>query len=106
MKHGNLVAMRLVSVAALKSWLSHYLQLVRRGQSLLVRDGEHVIARIGPVGEGDQAAGTDAEWLARLEQQGVIRRGRGGWTTDLLAGRPHVDADVVAALLQEREEGR
>jgi len=37
---------------------------------------------------------------------GVIRRGRGRWTADLLARRPRVKADVVAALLQEREEGR
>jgi len=98
--------MKPVNVAELKNRLSHYLRLVRKGQSLLVRDRERVIARIEPAGEGDRTAGTDAEWLARLEQQGVIRRGRGRWTADLLARRPRVKADVVAVLLQEREEGR
>ncbi len=98
--------MKPVNVAELKNRLSHYLRLVRKGESLLVRDREQVIARIEPAGESDRAAGSDAEWLSRLEQQGVIRRGRGRWTADLLAHRPHVEVDVVAALLQEREDGR
>ena len=98
--------MRLVNIADLKNRLCQYLRLVRKGQSLLVRDRERVITRIEPAGEGDSAAGTDAEWLARLEQQGVIRRGRGRWTADLLARRPRVEAEVVAVLLREREEGR
>jgi antitoxin (DNA-binding transcriptional repressor) of toxin-antitoxin stability system len=98
--------MKPVNVAELKNRLSHYLRLVRKGQSLLVRDRDHVIARLEPAGEGDRASGSDAERLARLEQQGVIRRGRGRWSLDLLARRPRAKADVVAALLRERDEGR
>lgn len=98
--------MKPVNVAELKNRLSHYLRLVRKGESLLVRDREQVIARIEPAGGGGRAAGDEAEWLARLEQQGVIRRGRGRWTGDLLARRPRAEADVVAALLGEREAGR
>ena len=65
-----------------------------------------MIARIEPAGAGGRTTGDEAEWLARLEQQGVIRRGRGRWTADLLARRPRAEVDVVAALLDEREEGR
>ncbi len=104
--HSYLIAMKPVNVAELKNRLSHYLRLVRKGESLLVRDREQVIARIEPAGGGGRAAGADAEWLARLEQQGVIRRGRGRWTAELLVRRPRAEADVVAALLDEREEGR
>lgn len=101
-----MMVMKPVNVAELKNRLSHYLRLVRKGESLLVRDREQVIARIEPAGAGGRTTGDEAEWLARLEQQGVIRRGRGRWTADLLARRQRAEVDVVAALLDEREEGR
>ena len=101
-----MMVMKPVNVAELKNRLSHYLRLVRKGEALLVRDREQVIARIEPAGAGGRTTGDEAEWLARLEQQGVIRRGRGRWTADLLARRPRAEVDVVAALLDEREEGR
>lgn len=92
-----------VNVAELKNRLSHYLRLVRRGQSILVRDRQVVIARIEPAGgtgrEGD-------EGLRDLEARGILRRGRGGIGVKLLAQRPRVKADVLGALLRERDEGR
>jgi hypothetical protein len=48
---------------------------------------------------------TDAEWLARLERRGVIRRGRGTLSAEWIAARPSVGADVVATLLDAREHG-
>ena len=98
--------MKVVNVAELKNRLSHYLRLVRRGQPILVRDRDRVIARIEPAGPADGAAGAEAEKLASLEQRGILRRARGPLSKKLLAGRPRVAADVVAALLREREEGR
>lgn len=106
MKSGYLMDMKAVNVAELKNRLSHYLRLVRKGQSLLVRDRQQVIARIEPAGDVGRRGGADVDWLARLEQGGVIRRGRGGWTAELLAHRPRADADVVSALLEERDSGR
>jgi antitoxin (DNA-binding transcriptional repressor) of toxin-antitoxin stability system len=97
--------MKTVNVAELKHRLSHYLRLVRRGESLLVRDREQVIARIEPAGDA-VASGSDAERLAALELRGVLRRARGRPDRELLARRPRVRADVVAALLAEREETR
>ena len=100
------MAMKAVNVAELKNRLSHYLRIVRRGQAILVRDRDRVIARIEPAGGLEAAGDGDAERLADLEARGVIRRGRGHITADLLARRPKVQADVVGALLGEREEGR
>ena len=97
------MAMKAVNVAELKNRLSHYLQLVRRGESILVRDRDRVIARIDPAGAG---AADGEKRLADLELRGVIRRGEGRLDAKLLARRPKVKADVVRALLAEREESR
>jgi antitoxin (DNA-binding transcriptional repressor) of toxin-antitoxin stability system len=97
--------MKSVNVAELKNRLSHYLRLVRRGEAILVRDREQVIARLEPAGSAD-AIGTDAERLAILERKGAIRRARGRLEPELLEQRPRAKADVVGALLAEREESR
>ncbi len=97
--------MRTVGIAELKNRLSHYLRRVQRGESILISDRDRVIARIERVG-APPTSGTDTEWLERLERRGVLRRGIGKPTGRWLAGRPRVGADVVAALLKERDEGR
>ena len=96
--------MKSVNVAELKNRLSHYLRLVRRGEAILVRDREQVIARLEPAGDA-AASGSDADRLAALERKGAIRRARVRVDPELLERRPRVKADVVAALLAEREEG-
>jgi antitoxin (DNA-binding transcriptional repressor) of toxin-antitoxin stability system len=103
---GYQMAMTPVNVAELKNRLSHYLRLVRRGQAVLVRDRDHVIARIEPAGSHDAAAGDEAARLSELEARGILRRGRGRITPDLWARRPRTDADAIAALLGERDDGR
>jgi antitoxin (DNA-binding transcriptional repressor) of toxin-antitoxin stability system len=95
-----------VKIAELKNRLSHYLRRVQRGESILVCDRDRVIARIERAGTHAPVPGDDAEWLDRLERRGVIRRGTGTLSRKWLASRPRVKADVVAALLKEREEGR
>jgi hypothetical protein len=47
---------------------------------------------------------SDQGWLERLEQRGVIRRGRGRLTSEWLAQRPVVPTDLVPAVLRERDE--
>jgi hypothetical protein len=44
--------------------------------------------------------------LSDLERRGIVRRGIGRLPRDWLGRRPQVEADVVAALLDERQEGR
>jgi len=101
-----LMAMTAVNVAALKNRLSHYLRLVRRGQTVLVRDRDRVIARIEPAGGADAAAGDDARRLFDLEARGILKRGRSRVTPELWAHRPRTDADAIAGLLDERHDGR
>jgi len=95
-----------VKIAELKNRLSYYLRRVQQGESILVCDRERVIARIERVGADAAVPATEAEWLNRLERRGVIRRGTGKLSRKWLAARPDVSADVVAALLEEREDSR
>jgi antitoxin (DNA-binding transcriptional repressor) of toxin-antitoxin stability system len=101
--------MRSVNIAELRNRLSHYLRLVRRGHPILVSDRGRIVARIEAV-TAESASGDENRRLAELEQRGVLRRPRAGITQELLrshdARRPRVKADVVGALLREREEGR
>ena len=96
--------MRPVKIAELKNRLSYYLRRVQRGESILVADRDKVIARIERVSGAEAVPGRDAEWLERLERQGAIRRGTGRVDSKWLRGKPIVNADVVAALIRERDE--
>ena len=95
-----------VNIAEPKNRLSHYLRRVRRGESILVCDRDRVIARIERAGAQASISDDDAAWLDRLARRGVLRRGTGTLSRRWLSRKPRVRADVVAALLQEREEGR
>ena len=97
--------MKTVKIAELKNRLSYYLRRVQKGESILVCDRDRVIARIDRVSAPDHLQGTDAEWLDRLERRGVIRRGSGAPSAKWIADRPAIGADVVAMLLNERENG-
>ena len=97
--------MKSVKIAELKNRLSYYLRLVQRGESILVRDRDRVVARIERVEEAAMPR-TDAEWLDRLERRGVIRRGTGHLPRGWVSRRPAIHADLVAELLRgDREEG-
>jgi antitoxin (DNA-binding transcriptional repressor) of toxin-antitoxin stability system len=91
-------------IAELKNRLSYYLRRVQRGESILVCDRDRVIARIDRVSTTAFIPESEAEWLNRLEQHGVVRRGTGKLLPTWLARRPVADADVVAALLRDRTE--
>jgi antitoxin (DNA-binding transcriptional repressor) of toxin-antitoxin stability system len=95
-----------VKVSELKNRLGHYLRQVRRGRAILVCDRDTVIARLEPAGQSLGAGGPDAAWIAELERRGVIRRATSKLESGWLAERPPLRADVVAALLREREDGR
>lgn len=93
-------------ISELKNRLSYYLGRVRRGESILVLDRDRVIARIEPAGSAPSERTNDSDWLDDLERRGTIRRGDGPLPRKWLAGRPKVKADVVRALLDERDESR
>lgn len=94
-----------VKIAELKNRLSYYLRRVQRGESILVCDRDRVIARIERVGDREPLSESEAEWLDRLERQGIVRRGSGRLPRGWIKQKPAVRADVVAALLRERDEG-
>ena len=98
--------MAVVKVSDLKNRLSHYLRQVQRGESVLVSDRNRVIARIDPAGDVAASDPDDGRWLDDLERRGVVRRGAGRLPRGWLGRRPNVKADVVGALLKEREQGR
>jgi antitoxin (DNA-binding transcriptional repressor) of toxin-antitoxin stability system len=92
-------------ISELKNRLSHYLGRVRRGESILVLDRDRVIARISPVGDSPSDQ-TDSAMLDDLERRGVVRRRGGRLPREWLSQRPTLKADLLAALLDERDEGR
>ena len=64
-------------------------------------------ARHEPVSAGD--ADPDEERLARLERTGVIRRARHGRLEEMgriASPAPEPGGDIVAAVLEERRNGR
>ena len=97
--------MKPVKIAELKDRLSYYLRRVQRGESILVADRDKVIARIERVTGREAVPAGDAEWVERLERQGVIHRGSGHVDGKWLRDKPVVKADVVAILVRERDEG-
>jgi antitoxin (DNA-binding transcriptional repressor) of toxin-antitoxin stability system len=104
--YGYIQVMSVVKVSVLKNRLSHYLRLVRRGETVLVSDRDQVIARIEPAGDLASVQTDDVRWLDDLERRGVIRRGAGKLHRSWLGRRPSVAVDVVGALLEDRRDGR
>jgi len=99
--------MKSTTITDLRTHLSRYLDAVRNGQTIEVRDREVPIARIVPI-----TAATDAEkadlppWVERLRRSGGARIG--GLKKIKLRPLPSgpLDTGVVDALLEERRTGR
>lgn len=95
--------MKSVNIAELKNRLSLYLNEVRAGREILVRDRDLPIARIVPL---YRDAESDAE-LSALEAQGKIRVGEGTIEESFWElPAPRVPADALRRVIeQERVEG-
>jgi prevent-host-death family protein len=100
------MAQAVVKISELKSRLSEYLRRVRAGEVLLVCDRDRIVARIEPAGGMGAEGADDARWLSELERRGTIRRAAASLPRGWFARRPKVRADLVAALLAERTDGR
>ena len=95
--------MKSVNIAELKNRLSSYLNEVRTGQEILVRDRQTPIARILPIA---RRAGDDDE-LRALAVQGKVRLGerpldKSFWNLPAPRVQRHL---VKRALERERDEG-
>ena len=96
--------MKQAKIANLKNNLSRYLDHVRRGGSVTVLDRDQPVARLVPLPH--KGAGGTSERLARLERQGLIRRGTGGQSAALRTRKPaRLPGGVLRSFLAEREAG-
>jgi len=93
--------MRSVGVKVLKSKLSEYLRLAAAGETVLVTDGDRVVAELGPPRPGR------AETVADALPADVVAK---GWisppilrTTDPV---PRAPVDSFERLMQELDEDR
>lgn len=97
--------MKRAMISELRNRLSEYLRLVRRGQTVVVYDRDRAIARIEPVGApATRPAGAD--WVDEMVRAGTLRPPVAKLPAGWLEQRPETRADVVRALLDERESGR
>jgi prevent-host-death family protein len=96
--------MKSATISQAKNHLSELLARVKRGETVLILERDRPIARIVPLGDTQLA---DDGRLADLERRGVLRRAPRGPLRKL---PPPIDwpaeADLVAALLSEREDAR
>jgi prevent-host-death family protein len=104
--HFNLAILAIMKTATIteaKNGLSALIMRVRAGESVLITDRGIPVAVIEPVG-------AQIDWderMARLERDGIVRRGTGPLPLELLRKPgPNVGADVVQYLVEERRTGR
>jgi antitoxin (DNA-binding transcriptional repressor) of toxin-antitoxin stability system len=97
--------MKSVNVAELKNRLSAYLQLVRKGEEIIVRDRDLPIARISPC-----QTETVSESDRRLIAAGAMKppaRGSVDWKKFWSMPGPDLgEQEARRAILEEREEER
>lgn len=89
--------MRSVSIAEVKNRLSAYLDLVRQGEEVLVRDRKRPIAKIVPLSAGDWQADEEALIAAGLMRPPDEDPTAAFWTAFWKMPAPRVSARRLAA---------
>lgn len=97
--------MMIASVSEMKNTLSALLDKVKAGETVLIVDRGRPVARLEPATAGEEP---DDLRLARLERNGIIRRGRGPSKARATYKAPRLKSGVsiVETLLEERRSGR
>jgi prevent-host-death family protein len=98
--------MKIASISQTKNKLSHYLDLVRHGETVIIQDRGKPVARLESISASPNVDPTGR--LERLERAGLIRRGAGKLPPDFFKRpppKPKNGGDILRALLQDREEG-
>jgi len=99
--------MKRASITEAKNQLSALIAGLRSGSPVLIVDRGRPVARLEPV-----TSGLDSEpdgRLSRLIRDGIVRPARAALPRAMLADpppRPKAGASALAALLEERREGR
>jgi prevent-host-death family protein len=95
--------MERATISQLKNRLSAYLKKVRAGESILILARDEPIARIERVAPEKRPE----DRLTRLERSGLLRRSTAKISVEeLRAPVPCPERSAVAALIEERREGR
>ena len=94
--------MKTVSVSELKAHLSRYLREVRRGGEVQILDRGRPVARLTGLAIQDDGA-LDAH-RDHLIRSGTLRPGTGKVAAVLAKPPIEVDADVTAAVIEERAD--
>lgn len=95
--------MEKATISQLKNRLSAYLKKVRAGRTILIVDRDQPIARL----ERIEAGSSTDDRISRLEKAGLLRRATRPLDPAFLRREgPASRSSVVAALLDERREGR
>ncbi|HXG67557.1 MAG TPA: type II toxin-antitoxin system prevent-host-death family antitoxin [Blastocatellia bacterium] len=90
--------MKSVNIADLKNRLSHYLNEVKAGEEILVRDRNLPIARIIPLSHGEDQ---ESELLT-LAAQGKVRLGQGQIDDEYWRLRlPRVEGKTIQEIIDE-----
>lgn len=99
--------MKTASVSEAKNRLSAYLELVKRGETVLITDRNVPVAQIVPL--EPPAKGDDQAWLREMERKGIITPPKKRGVAKLLLTPPPKlpkGVSVLEALLEERRNGR
>jgi len=93
-----------VGVARLKSRLSHYLEIARHGDEVVITDRGRPVAKLVPLGGAERAQSR----RVRLARAGLLMLGTGRLRSALQKPPrgPSTGAGVLRAMLAERAEGR
>lgn len=98
--------MKTTSISNAKNQLSALIDLVRKGETVIITDRDQPVAQLAPLSTEQR---DDGSRLAELERSGLVRRGRGAGSRNFLKKLPPMPvthADVLGALLADRDEGR
>ena len=99
-----------VKISELRNQLSRYLRVVRNGGSVEVMDRDKPVALLCPAKAAVRGRGQPTEEArAFFEEQvklGVLKKGTGKLPPELLSRAPPGKPGTLAALLEERREGR
>ncbi len=92
--------MKTISVSEAKSSLSEQIRRVQKGGTVVITDRGRPVARL----VGIASVLKDADWIVELEREGLLRRPIAELSADFLAGPRPNDSNVLAALLEDRED--
>jgi prevent-host-death family protein len=104
--YGYYSLVKKASISTAKNRLSALIDLVRKGETVTITDREQPVAQLTPL---PPSSVSSSSRLAALERAGLVKRARtiaSKHLLDRLPPMPHTEADVLAALLAERDEGR